>query len=86
LKGIIDVLPLAAGAVTVVRAAWRYAVGRLTQKLYHLSHHMALTLSYEYDGFLAWDPVSGEYHITIMPSQGVTLRRDIGEGYPQLLL
>jgi hypothetical protein len=46
---------------------------------------MALTPSCQYDGFLAGDTVSGEYHITIVPSQGVTLRRDVGKGYPQPL-
>jgi len=47
---------------------------------------MALTPSYQYDGFLAWDTVSSEYHITILPGQGITLRCDVGKGYPQLLL
>jgi hypothetical protein len=86
LKGIIDVLPLAAGALTVVRAAWRYAVGRFTEELYHLSQHMAFTPPCQYDGFLAGDAVSGEYHITVVPGQGVTLWCDVGKGYPELLL
>jgi hypothetical protein len=75
-------LPLAAGALTVVRASWSYAVRRFTEELYYLSHHMTLTLSNQYDGFLVGDTVGGEYHITVVPSQGVTLRRDIGKDYP----
>jgi hypothetical protein len=62
------VLPLAAGALTVVRAAWRDAVQRFTEELHYLSHHMALTPSCKYDGFLAGDSIGSEYHIAIVPS------------------
>jgi hypothetical protein len=43
---------------------------------------MALIPSCQYNGFLAGDPIGSEYHIAIVPSQGVTLRRNIGKGYP----
>jgi hypothetical protein len=47
---------------------------------------MTLTPFCQYYGFLARDTVSGEYHITVVPGQGVTLRRDVGKGYPQLIV
>jgi len=83
LEGIIDMLPLASAAPTEVRAAGRYPVGRFTEELYCLPHKIALPAPRHYHSFLAGDAISGEYHFTIVPSQGVTLRRDVGKDYPQ---
>ncbi|MBA7484477.1 hypothetical protein ES707_20004 [subsurface metagenome] len=80
LKGIIDMLPLTAAALTEVRAAGLYPVGRFTEELHHLPHNIALPPLRQHDGFLAGDAIGGEHHFPIVPGQGITLRRDIGKG------
>jgi hypothetical protein len=75
-------LPLAAGAATIMLATRLDATGRSLGQLYHLPRQIASPAALHLnDGFLPRDAICGEDQVIVMSSKGIALLSHVAEGY-----